>query len=114
MIARGMRQMGIGGSCVSAPASFLVCAYRAHGCGALRMRIGGIIRSRWLGLVVSWSVIVAVIATGCEPAPGLSSWKELRPAAVGLSDGRLAVFRTNTAGRVDYRVQETPMVGATG
>ena len=24
------------------------------------------------------------------------------------------MFRTNTAGRLDYRVQETPMVGATG
>ena len=83
------------------------------------------IRARNSIRLIAVMAVVSILATACpnpNPTPdpgggsttGLASWKELRPAAVGLSDGRLAVFKTNSAGRLEYRVQEQPMVGAIG
>ena len=77
---------------------------------------------RWIRLCAVVG-IAALVATACpptdptdptDPTTGLASWKELRPAALGLSDGRLAVFKVNASGRLEYRVQEQPMVGALG
>lgn len=71
---------------------------------------------RWTR-VVAVLILLGLVGAACTPSDpnpgnpggGLASWKELRPAAVALSDGRLAVFKVNAAGRLEWRVQETNM-----
>lgn len=66
--------------------------------------------SRWTR-VVGVLLVLVVVAAACTPTTpnpgtsGLDSWKELRPAATNTFDGRLAVFKVNKEGRLEYRVQ---------
>ena len=75
----------------------------------------------WRVLALASVLVVSLLAGGMEPVaarpgeeaePEVGSLQELRPAAVGLPDGRLTVFDTDpTSGRLRYRVQEGPMSG---
>lgn len=64
---------------------------------------------------VAIGMLVALVASACtQPGGGpgtvtpggLASWRELRPAAIGLSNGRLAVFKVNDTGRLEYQLQD--------
>ncbi len=74
----------------------------------------------WLRRVVAVVGMVGLVGAACTPPQtepgssnsGLSTWKELRPAAVAMSDGRLAVFKVNKSGRLEWRVQSAAMTAA--